>query len=105
VGNWKTAADRLISNDLLFSGTHSEKDASGKLKSGSSATDLGGSKPVNSAAPPMGIQRQYRPSPGALDDLVEALYRLLAEMPSESSTTSPPDGDLHSGPAGVRNVS
>jgi hypothetical protein len=98
LGNRETAPDALISNDFLFPSTLSEKVASGKLKSRSSATALGECKPVNSGAPPMGIQRRYQPAPGALDDLVEALYRLLADTVGAKEQCAP-DSALERGAA------
>jgi hypothetical protein len=77
--NWQTDADPLISNALLFSNTIREKKRSGKQKSGSSADGLGGPNNLNRPAPRMAIQRRYQPAATVLDDLVEVLYRLLAD--------------------------
>jgi hypothetical protein len=99
--NWQTAADPLISNGLLFSGTLCEKEGSGKQKSGKSAGALGGRKTRNRPTPPMAIQRRYQPAASALDDLVEALYHLLADSsggePRDSSANSDPHDALLSG--------
>jgi len=108
VANWQTAADSLISNALLFSGTPREKKCSGKQKSGSSEVGSGGRNGLNKPAPPMTIQRRYQPTASALDDLVEVLYQLLTphgDEPHDSSATSEPNDNLHSGRPGVRNVS
>jgi hypothetical protein len=108
VENWQTAADPLISNGLLFSSTVSERKGSGKQKSREYAVALEGRNTLNRPVPPMAIQRLYQPAASALDDLVEALYHLLADTgdePQDSSATSEPNGHLLSGRPRVRNVS
>jgi len=81
VANWEAAPEPLISKDLLFPSTLDEKNGSGKLKSVSSGVNIGDRKQLF-CAPPIAIQRRYEPDPGALHELVEALYRLLADPAS-----------------------
>ena len=53
------------------------------------------------------VIRCYRPEPAALDQLVDALYRLLMDVPDDQPVTGATVGksDLLSGRARVRNVS
>jgi hypothetical protein len=87
-GNWETGAEPLIANDLLFPGPLQRKTAPGKLKS---LPPKAGSRRRNSldrTVPPMAIQRRYQTSVAPTDDLIEALFQLLAVVGEEGATSS-----------------
>jgi hypothetical protein len=94
-GNWETGADSLIPEELLFP-KHSRKNrASRKQKSDARNEVSAHQNSFHAAAPPMAIQRQYRPAAGTLTELVEALYSLLAENTDQlqsGSVTASPEG-------------
>jgi hypothetical protein len=77
VGNRETAPEPLISNDLPFPGAVPDETPSGKPKS---------TAPVQ--VPLVHVQRHFQPGDVALDQLVEALYRLLMDVPSTESTVA-----------------
>lgn len=64
-----------------------------------------GSRPSERRVEP--VIRRYRPEPAALDQLVEALYLLLMDVPDDSPGTAAASAEigLPFGPARVRNVS
>lgn len=78
VGNRKTTAPSLISNDLPLPSAVFHQSASGKPISGSSAQ-----------LPLVVVQRQFQPDDTALDELVDALYTLLMDVPVEQSDAAP----------------
>lgn len=80
IGSWETAAGALIGKELHLPRAQREKRLPGKLKSPAQAVRLG----TRHQAPPMAIQRRYEPAAGALDDLVEALYQLLAHSSGDN---------------------
>lgn len=86
--NWETAPDLLIPNGLLFPSTLGEKEASRKLKSGSSAVNSSAPNATNPPAPAMSIQRRYQPAASALDDLVEVLCQLLSDTVGDNDQSA-----------------
>jgi hypothetical protein len=77
VGNRETARDSLTLSDLGLPGAISRQTASGKQKS---------SDPIQ--VPLVDVQRHFQPEDAALDQLVEALYRLLTNVPVTESTAA-----------------
>lgn len=66
------------------------------------------SGPIGLTVPPgSGVRRRYQPDPAVTEDLVDALCRLLLEMPEDAAGT-PGEGaqfDLLSDSQRARNVS
>ena len=77
VGNRETAPEPLISSDLPFPGAIPNESSSGKLKSSASTQ-----------VPLVDVQRHFQPEATALDQLIEALHRLLTDVPVTESAAA-----------------
>ena len=77
VGNRETTRDSLTLSDLGLPGAISRQTASGKQKSR-----------APNQVPLVDVQRHFQPEDAALDQLVEALYRLLTDVPVTESTAA-----------------
>jgi hypothetical protein len=71
MGNRETATDSLISCDLTAPRTTLRESVSGKPESSASV-----------AVPVVVVQRHFRPDEAFCDELVEVLYSLLMDPPS-----------------------
>lgn len=82
MGNRETAPSPLISNDFGFPGDLPPKTPSGKPKLG-----------TRQQGPLLVVQRQFVPNDASLDELVDALYRLLVDAPSgdPAAASDPPE--------------